>query len=58
MSERTMTLDPAERVRLESHLAYLGSGKLGMAGVKRKVEALPLQERTAVGDFLGRGCCR
>ena len=50
--ERTMTLDPTERVRLESHLAYLGSGKLGMAGVKRKVEALPLQERTAVGGFL------
>ena len=38
--------------RLEAHLAFLATGKLGMAGIKRKVEALPIEERAAVGKFL------
>ena len=51
-AERVLALDAAERARLESHLVFLGTGKLSMAGMKRKVEALPTEERAAVGGFL------
>ena len=50
--ERSCGLALDERVRLEAHLAYLGSGRLGMAGMKRKVEALRSGDRAAVGAFL------
>ena len=50
--EHVLGLDVAERVRLEAHLAFLATGKLGMAGMKRRVEALPVEERAAVGRFL------
>ena len=51
-AEQVLGLDVAERGRLEVHLAFLATGKLGMAGMKRRVEALPAEERTAVGRFL------
>ena len=40
-AEKVLGLDAAECARLEAHLAFLATGKLGMAGIKRKVEALP-----------------
>ncbi|MCY4629936.1 MAG: TerB N-terminal domain-containing protein [bacterium] len=51
-AEQVLGLDAAERVRLEAHLEFLATGKLGMAGTKRRVEALPAEERAAVGRFL------
>lgn len=51
-AEKVLGLDAAECARLEAHLAFLATGKLGMAGIKRKVEALPTEEREAVGKFL------
>ena len=51
-AEQVLGLDAAERVRLEAHLAFLATGKIGMAGTKRRVEALPAEERAAVGRFL------
>ena len=51
-AEQVLGLDAAERVRLEAHLAFLATGRLGMAGTKRRVEALPAEERAAVGRFL------
>ena len=51
-AEGVLGLDAAERVRLEAHLAFLATGKIGMAGTKRRVEALPAEERAAVGRFL------
>ena len=50
--EEVLGLDAAERARLDAHFAFLATGKLGMAGMKRKVAALPAEERTAVGGFL------
>ena len=51
-AEQVLGLDTAECVRLEAHLAFLATGKVGMAGTKRRVEALPVGERAAVGRFL------
>ena len=51
-AEQVLGLDAGECARLEAHLAFLATGKLGMAGMKRKVEALPVEERAAVGGFL------
>ena len=45
-------LGEGERVRLQSHFLFLTTGKLSMFGMKRKVEALPTEDRTAVGEFL------
>jgi len=50
--EQALGLDIAERTRLEAHLSYLATVKLGMAGMKRRVEELPENERAAVGRFL------
>lgn len=50
--EDVLGLDAAERTRLEAHLSYLATGKLGMAGMKRRIEELPATERAAVGHFL------
>ena len=50
--ERVLGLDTAERTRLESHLVFLATGRLGMAGMKRKVEALPTRDRATIGEFL------
>jgi uncharacterized tellurite resistance protein B-like protein len=51
-AEQVLGLDAAERIRLEAHLAFMGTGKVSMAGVKRKVDDLPLGERVQVGRFL------
>lgn len=51
-AELVLGLDDAERARLEAHLAFLATGKLGLAGVKRRVETLPTAERASVGRFL------
>ena len=45
-------LEPAERRRVGSHLEFLVTGRLGMYGVKRKVESIPAEDRAAVGHFL------
>ena len=50
--EEVHGLDTAERRRVRSHLEFLTTGRLGMYGVKRKVEALPAESRTGVGRFL------
>ncbi|MBT5044312.1 MAG: hypothetical protein HN899_05365 [Gemmatimonadales bacterium] len=51
-AEGVLGLDAAERARLEAHLMFLATGKLGMAGMKKKVEALPASDRVSVGRIL------
>lgn len=51
-AEQVLGLDAGECARLEAHLRFLAAGAVGLAGVKRKVEALPAGERAAVGSFL------
>ncbi len=45
-------LDGAERRRVEAHFDLRVRGGLGLYGLKRKVDAIPVEERAAVGDFL------
>ena len=51
-AERVLGLDAAERARMDAHISFLASGKLGMAGMRRKVEGLPAQDRAEIGRFL------
>lgn len=50
--ETVLGLDRHERDRLEAHLAWLATGKVGMAGIKRRVDILPAHQRFAIGRFL------
>jgi len=50
--EQVLGLDASEHARLEAHFVLLAASKPSMAGLKRKVEALSSNERTAVGRFL------
>jgi len=50
--EDVLGLDAAETTRLEAHLTFLATGKLGMAGMKKRIDALSEEERFAVGRFL------
>ena len=50
--EQVLGLDASEHARLEAHFVLLTASKPGMAGLKRKVEALSSEERIAVGSFL------
>jgi len=50
--EQVLGLDASEHARLEAHFVLLTASKLGMAGLKRKVDALSSEERMAVGSFL------
>lgn len=49
---RTHSLDTAERRRAGAHLEFLATGRLGMYGVKGKVDAIPAAGRAGVGGFL------
>lgn len=51
-AEQVLGLDPTDRRRLEAHLAFLGSGKISMAGIKSKVEGLGEEARRQIGRFL------
>lgn len=51
-AEDVLGLDASERARLDAHLVFLAAGKLSMAGIKKKVGALPPADRVAVGRFL------
>ena len=50
--DRVPGLDAAERRRLVAHIEFLTTGRLGMYGVKRKVEAIPTEGRADLGRFL------
>lgn len=50
--EEVHGLDTAERRRVWSHLEFLTTGRLGMYGVKHKVEMFPERSRADVGGFL------
>lgn len=50
--DRVPGLDDAERRRLVSHIEFLTTGRLGMYGMKRKVEEIPTERREDVGRFL------
>ena len=50
--EIVLGLDHAERVRLEAHLLWLISAKSGLAGLKKRLDALDRSRRTAIGRFL------
>jgi uncharacterized tellurite resistance protein B-like protein len=50
--EERLQLNAGERQRLSAHLAWILEAGLGMAGIKRRLEALPLQARGAVGKLL------
>ena len=45
-------LKPAEHIRLDAHLSFLALGKIGTAGLKKKVERIPVASRSSVADFL------
>src|SRR5581483_2320594 len=45
-------LDPAELLRLDAHLLWLASAKSSLAGLKKRIDALSLTRRAAVGQFL------
>lgn len=49
---RNHSLDAAERSRAHAHMEFLATGRLGMYGVKRKIEAIPPEGRAGVGGFL------
>ena len=49
---RTHRLDTAERRRAGAHMEFLVTGRLGMYGVKGKVETIPAAGRAGVGGFL------
>lgn len=51
-AEHVLGLDAVECQRLEAHLTFLATGKLGMGGVRKRVEGLPLSQRAALGRFL------
>lgn len=51
-AEHVLGLDHGECARLEAHLAFLSQGRVSIAGVKRKVDGLPLEQRSTVGRFL------
>lgn len=50
--EEVLGLDPAERARLGAHLAWLVAVEAGLAGLKRRVAQLDLDQRTAIGQLL------
>ncbi len=50
--EEVLGLDSAETARLEAHLSFLTTAKLGMAGMKKRIDALSETERVSVGRFL------
>ncbi len=45
-------LNLAERRRAGAHLEFLATGRLGMYGMKGKVEDIPTEDRAGVGGFL------
>lgn len=49
---RAHSLDPAERRRAGAHMEFLATGRLGMYGVKAKLEATPPEDRAGLGGFL------
>lgn len=52
MLETSMGLLPAEKVRLKAHLAWLLARPASSAGHKKRVEALPPEARTTLGQLL------
>jgi uncharacterized tellurite resistance protein B-like protein len=50
--ESVLGLDRPECERLEAHLAWLATGKVGMAGIKKRIDILPAPQRVAIGRFL------
>lgn len=50
--EAALGLEPSECARLEAHLDWLTIDKPSLAGVKRRLEALDEQRRSAIGRFL------
>lgn len=50
--EDVLRLDAAERARLEAQLLWLVSHKSGLAGMKKRLDALDDNRRTAIGSFL------
>ena len=51
-TEHVLGLDTAERARLGAHFAFLAAHTIGMAGMKRKIDALAATQRAHVGRFL------
>lgn len=50
--EASLSLDAAERARLEAHFAWLAAGKPSLTGVKAKLDAMSAPQRGAIGLFL------
>jgi uncharacterized tellurite resistance protein B-like protein len=48
----TLRLTAGERQRLSAHLAWLADAKLGMGGVKKRIDELPPDARRHVGKLL------
>jgi uncharacterized tellurite resistance protein B-like protein len=53
----SITLTPAERIRLRAHLEWLGHAAPPMSGLKKRVAELRLAEREALGDFIVAVAC-
>jgi tellurite resistance protein len=50
--EKVLVLSEAERIRLSAHLAWLRATKPGMGGLKKRLEALNEEQRSAIADFI------
>ena len=50
--ESSLHLSDAERTRLTAHLRWLLAAPPGLAGVKKRVEPLPMEQRRGIGQFL------
>ena len=48
----SLSVSDADRVRLDAHLAWLWAANVTLTGLKRRVEALDLDEQSCVGDGL------
>lgn len=50
--ERVLQLDELERSRLEAHVAWLLASRAGLKGMKRRIQELSQEARTAAGKCL------
>jgi tellurite resistance protein len=52
--EDWLHLESSERLRLQAYLRWLVAQPPGLSGLKKRIEALPVPAREALGDFLVR----
>lgn len=50
--EQALHLEAPDRARLEAHLRWLMADPPGLAGLKKRIEPIPADQRRAIGQFL------